>query len=260
MRNITKNTRQLLQFFIITTIALTFTNSFAAGKPRMAVAQFKNSADVSWWNDGVARGLASMLSNELSSSGKFRMVERKKLGFVIREQDLSASGRVNKRTRARMGRLTGAKYLVLATLSSFSESSNSGGGFSFKGISLGGNKKKAYVAIDLRVVNTTTGEISFSKTIEGKAKSGGFSIGLDRGLFSGNLDKQKKTPAGKAIRAGVIHIAEYLECVMVDKGSCIAEFNNKEKKRRKKTKSSLQLDGEENSNNNNEEEENLDDY
>ncbi len=242
MTNIKQKNGKFTLFLIIFLSAL-IASSALARKPRMAVAEFKNKTSLQWWNSSVARDLASMLSNELSSSGKFRMVERKKLGYVMREQELAASGRVRQGTRAKTGKLTGAKYLVIATLTSFTQNTeSSGGGFSFKGITLGGKNKKAYVAIDLRVVNTTTGDIVHSRTIEGKSKSGGMSLGLNRGRFSGEFDSKKKTPAGKAIRAGVIHIAEYLECVMVDRDGCVSNFRGKERKRRNKTKSVLELD------------------
>ena len=69
------------------------------------------------------RDLADMLTNELAGTGKFKMVEREKLAAVLDEQDLADSGRVSKKTGAKIGKLTGAKYLVTATLSAFEETS-----------------------------------------------------------------------------------------------------------------------------------------
>ncbi|MDX8389913.1 MAG: CsgG/HfaB family protein [Mariprofundaceae bacterium] len=219
-------------------VAMTMTSHAWAGKPTMAVDEFKNSTQAHWWRTNVGRDLAGMLTNELASGGKFKMVERKKIASVLREQNLGASGRVRKGTAAKIGKLTGAKYLVMATVSSYEEStSGTGGGLSFGGISVGGKSKEAYMAIDLRVVNTTSGDISFARTIEATSKSGGMSFGFSRGGLGGGLSKENKTPAGKAIRACVMEITEYLECVMVSKGSCKAAYDKKEKKRREKTKS-----------------------
>ena len=107
-----------------------------------------------------------------------------------------------------------------------------GGGVSFKGISLGGKSQRAYLAVDLRVIDATTGEIAFVRTIEGEAKGGGVSVGLYRGGFGGNLAQENKTPAGKAIRASLVMITDYLECVMVKQNNCQAEFDASDDRRR----------------------------
>ena len=83
------------------------------GKPSVGVAEFKNESGAAWWRGGVGWELSGMLSNELSSSGHFRVLERNKLGNVLEEQNLAASGRVRSGTGAKMGNVTGAQYLVL---------------------------------------------------------------------------------------------------------------------------------------------------
>jgi curli biogenesis system outer membrane secretion channel CsgG len=184
-----------------------------------------------------------MLSNELSSSGNFRVVERAKLEKVLEEQNLAASGRVRSGTGAKMGQVTGADYLVMGTVTSYEENTAStGGGFSFKGIGLGGKKSEAYIAVDVRVVNASTGEIDYSRTIEGRSSSSGVSVGLYRGGFGGNLAHEENTPAGKAIRAALVEITDYLDCVMVKKDSCIAAFGAKEQKRRDGDRKAIKLD------------------
>src|ERR1035437_9634559 len=137
---------------------------FAAGKPSVGVAEFKNESGAGWGRGGVGWELSGMLSNELSSTGDFRVLERSKLGNVLEEQNLAASGRVRSGTGAKMGQVTGADYLVFGTVTSYEENTAStGGGLSFRGISVGGKKSEAYLAVDLRVVNATTGEVDFSR-------------------------------------------------------------------------------------------------
>jgi len=212
-------------------------------KPVVAVAEFKNESGAAWWSGGVGWELSGMLSNELLSTGSFKVVERAKLQNVLEEQNLAASGRVAGGTGARIGKLTGAQYLIAGTVTAYEENAQStGGGVSFRGISLGGNSAKAYLAVDLRVINAETGEIDFARTIEGNAKSGGVSVGVYRGGFGGALSNQKNTPAGKAIRAALVEITDYLSCVMVDGGGCEAEYDAKESRRREKTRGALDLD------------------
>ena len=211
-------------------------------RPVVAVIEFKNETTAYWWQNGVGRELSDMLANELLSTGVFKVVERRKLDNVLTEQDLGASGRVSKNTAAKMGKITGAQYLITGSVSHFEESGSKGGGFSFKGISLGGKKKTASLGIDIRVINATTGEIEYARTVEATAKSGGMSIGLSRGGFGGALGSEKKTPTGKAIRAVLIEATDYLACVMYDQDSCLKEYRKKERRRRHRTRSSVDLD------------------
>lgn len=213
------------------------------GKPSIGVAEFKNESGAGWWRGGVGWELAGMLSNELTTTGKFRVVERSKLESVLEEQNLGASGRVRAGTGARIGQLTGAQYLIMGTVTAYEEDvASTGGGISFKGISLGGKKENAYLAVDIRVVNTDTGEVDFARTIEGNAKGGGVSVGVYRGGFGGSLAQENKTPAGKAIRAAVVLTSDYLECVMVKQNGCEREFEASDQRRRAKTRESLDLD------------------
>jgi curli biogenesis system outer membrane secretion channel CsgG len=215
----------------------------AADKPVLAVAEFKNQTGAGWWRGGVGWELSDMLTNELASTEKFKMVERKKLQSVLKEQDLAASGRIRPGTGAKIGQVTGAQYLVTGTVSSYQEKTEGmGGGISFGGVSVGGKRHEAYMAVDLRVINTTTGDVEFVRTVEAKSSGGGMNLGVYRGGFGGHLNQYQDTPAGKAIRGVIMEISEYLGCVMVDKDSCLAEYKEKETKRREKTKGSIKLD------------------
>ncbi len=224
-------------------LVVSATTVFAADKPTIGVAEFRNDTSAGWWSGGTGRDLAGMLTNELASTEKFRIVERDKLNSVLEEQDLAASGRVAKKSAAKIGKLTGAQYLVMGTVSSYTENTaGEGGGLSFRGISVGGKKSEAYMAVDLRVVDTTTGDVVYTRTVEGRSSSYGIHGGLYRGGFGGNLGKYENTPAGKAIRACLVEISDYLGCVMVDQDSCVQEYKAKEGARREKTKKTIKLD------------------
>lgn len=213
-------------------------------RPSIGVAEFRNESGAGWWRGGVGWELSGMLSNELSSLGSFRVVERANLGAVLQEQDLAASGRVRQGTGAATGEVTGAQYLVMGTVTAYEENTQStGGGVSFRGISVGGRREEAYLAVDLRVIDTTTGEVAYSRTVEGRTSGGGVSLGVSRGGFGGALASQRNTPAGKAIRAALVEITDYLECVMVTRTrGCEAEFDAKEDRRRDSNRRGLRLD------------------
>ena len=234
--------------FAITILSLVFvlgilTIPAIAKKPVLGVVEFKNTSGAAWWRGGMGWDLAGIVISELSSSGEFRVVERQKLQSVLQEQDLGASGRVRRNTAAKIGRLTGAQYLVMGTVTAYEESvSGTGGGISFGGFSIGGKKESAYISVDLRVVDSTTGEIVHNRPIEANTSGGGLTGGFNWGGLGLNLGGFEKTPAGKAVRACVIEISEYLECVMIYKDDCVNDYKEKERRRRDKTKKSITLD------------------
>jgi curli biogenesis system outer membrane secretion channel CsgG len=224
-------------------IMIFFHNTSWADKPTMAVLDFKNTSGAYWWNSGVGRELGGMLTNELASGKKFSMIERSKLSSILDEQDLGASGRVKQGEAAEIGKMVGAQYLVTATVSAFEKNVNSsGGGLSYKGISFGGKREKAYIAVDLRVIDSTSGEVVETRTVEARSGGRGLSVGINRRGFGGSLGSEKKTPAGKAIRAVVAEISNYLECSMVKKDRCLKKFEAKEEKRRESLSSGIDLD------------------
>ena len=215
-----------------------------ADKPVMGVAEFTNEVSgVHWWNPDVGWELSGMLTNELAATGGFSMVERSKLEHVLSEQNLAASGRVDPSTGAKMGELVGAQYLVMGTVTAFEEGTKgTGGGIGFRGVRVGGKKGESYIAVDLRVVDSSKGTVEYVRTVEARAKSKGMSVGLYRGGFGGSLAKEEKTPTGKAIRAVVVEIAGYLDCVMVKQDGCKAEYDAKEAKRKESLSKGISLD------------------
>jgi curli biogenesis system outer membrane secretion channel CsgG len=219
--------------------------SFAQGKPRLGVLRFTNNTRAGWWSGTAGQDLQDMLAAELVSMGSFQVLERKELEAVLTEQDMGASGRVEAKTAAKIGKLKGAKYLVAGTVSAFEEgTSGKGGGISAFGLSVGGSKARAYMAVDLKIIDTTTGEIADARTVEATSESSSQRVGVSVPFVSTGMQKEEKTPTGKAIRACIMEIAEYLDCSLT-KGKndpCMQEYKEKESKRREKTKKSIKLE------------------
>lgn len=163
---------------ILLVVLIVFTFNFFnfAEKPRIGVLRFTNTvAGTSFWswNNKVARDLQDMLISEMVNTKAFSVLERKEINAVFSEQDLSRSGRVSKSTLVKMRRIKGAKYLIAGTVSAFEQSSAKGGKVRFKGLSLGGKKSKTYIAVDVKVIDSETGEIVDARTIEANAKGKG---------------------------------------------------------------------------------------
>ncbi len=214
-------------------------------KIRIGVLRFTNQTSASWWNSQVSNELSDMLAAELVSTKAFSVLERKEIDAVLNEQDLSASDRVSAKTKVKLKQLKGAQYLIAGTVSAYEENVKGGGaGVRVGPVSLGGSKEKAYIAVDVKVVDTATGEIVDARTIEANAKGSALGAGLHVRNFSLNGGAYNKTPAGKAIRACILYIAEYLECSMVkgEDDECMEEWDKMDSKRKEKTKKAIDLD------------------
>jgi curli biogenesis system outer membrane secretion channel CsgG len=200
--------------------------SAAQDKPRLGVLRFTNHTSAGWWSASVGEELSDMLASELVSTGAFDVLERKEIDAVLGEQDLGESGRIDPATKAKIGKIKGAEYLVAATVSSYEEGTSGGGaGVRVGGLSLGGKKDRTYIAVDLKV------------------KGSGFGAGVNLRGISLAGDTFKRTPAGKAIRACIIYMSEYLDCSLVQgkDASCMKKWDEMDRKRRQKTKGAIDI-------------------
>ena len=137
-------------------LALIFSaTAWAKDKPTIGVVEFQNQTSAGWWRGGVGWELAGMLTNELAATKAFRVVERDKLQSVMAEQNLAASGRVSTSTGAKIGKLTGAQYLVMGTVTAYEENtSDTGGGIGFRGTC--GHARTSEFSVSLRNIGGTS--------------------------------------------------------------------------------------------------------
>jgi len=147
----------------------------------------------------IGNNLSIMLESALQDSGRFVIVEREKLGDVLQEQDLAASGRMAKSKVAKTGLLRAARYIGTGAITEVTDSqSGGGGGVSFMGVHVGGGQSEAQVTVIVKLIDTTTGEIVAKERIVGKAGRTSLKVGLDIGGLSTDLGGFKKTPLGQA--------------------------------------------------------------
>ena len=109
-------------------------------RPGIAVLPFNNGGSYGQGKedfDALERGIAGMMISELSQNPAARVVERQEIQRLVDEQNLGAQGRVDPQTAAKVGKLVGARYVVLGTFVDFY------GDF----------------RVDVRLVNTETSEI-----------------------------------------------------------------------------------------------------
>lgn len=214
----------------------------------VAVRKVKDQANVGWWKPSYEEKLADMLSTELTNSGHFTVLERDNVALAEIQKELNMEG-VNQQTAAKKNNLTGARYIVVASLTDFQEAGRKGGSnnVGFGGFGAGKNKevKEFYVSFDLKVINTSTGTIAYSRTIEGTAKeekSGSEFNGSAGGGSTGSSEgSQTNLLVGRAVRAAMVESAQYLNCVLYLKNECVSEYKAKDEKRKESTKGTLDL-------------------
>lgn len=91
-------------------------------RPGLAVFPFHNGGSYGQDKenfDALEVGIAGMLISELSANPAARVVERETLQRLIEEQNLGAQGRVTPETAAKIGKLIGARYVVVGNFIDF---------------------------------------------------------------------------------------------------------------------------------------------
>jgi TolB-like protein len=139
--------RLVLVFIALVAAFVPQRRAHADGKPTVAVLYF----DYSGKDDQMAvlrKGLAQMLISDLAGLDGIRLVERDRLEAVLAELKLAQTAKIDPQTAARVGKLLGAKYLVL------------GGYFDLMGT----------LRADARVVEVETGKVIESIGATGPAQ------------------------------------------------------------------------------------------
>jgi curli biogenesis system outer membrane secretion channel CsgG len=175
-------------------------------KKRLAVIKFENKVktpipDESW---KIGEGLTEMLTSELFKTDRFIMVERAALADIVKEQELGQTGLVRSGTAAKVGELLGAQLLVAGAVTEFeSQSSGGGGGVGYAGFSLKLQMSNAHVGIDIRLVDSSTGQILKSHNASGTAKTTSIGFGATVEGVQFGSDAFQKTPLGEATREAI---------------------------------------------------------
>jgi curli biogenesis system outer membrane secretion channel CsgG len=135
-------------------------------KIRIAVLDFDYSAlsNPQWLLTifgGTASGVSDILINKLVETEKYRVIERSRLDAILAEQNLGASGRVDPSTAAQIGRLLGVEVVIIGSVTQF-DLQKQGSTFGLFGVNVGGQRTEGLVTLNIRAVNTTTGEIILS--------------------------------------------------------------------------------------------------
>tara|TARA_R110001599_G_scaffold353737_1_gene595987 strand:- start:9576 stop:10526 length:951 start_codon:yes stop_codon:yes gene_type:complete len=141
-------------------------------KKTIAVSEFESKVA----NYQGGSGMAEMLTNALTQSGKFVVLERQVINQVLDEQDFAASNRTAAALKsAATGKVIPSQLLIIGTITEYSAGTdNSGGGISILGVRLNTGKSASHIGMIIRIVDSTTGEVIDSVSVEGEATGSNF--------------------------------------------------------------------------------------
>jgi curli biogenesis system outer membrane secretion channel CsgG len=137
--------------------------------------------------EGAAKGMSTLVTNQLVKDGKFIVVERSKIDAVIAEQNFGQSGRIEPTTAAQIGRILGVDAVLIGSVTKFDVEDKSKGVSlgSLFGIGGGDRKQIATVQIASRLVSTTTAEILTVAEGNGQATQSDGNVSV-RGISGGS--------------------------------------------------------------------------
>jgi curli biogenesis system outer membrane secretion channel CsgG len=191
-------------------------------RPTVAILDLDFGAIEHWWsgNWDIGKGVADLLVDGLVEDGSYRVIERKRLDALLAEQNFSNSDRADPGAAkvAKLGKALGVKFLIVGSITKFGTEKKDmkvgGGGFGGGKFGLGNvgtSKGKATVALALRVVDTSTGEVMAVAKGEGVSSRSGLMLGGGAGgggggglggISMGSSD-YKDTVLGEATEAAV---------------------------------------------------------
>ena len=199
----------LISFMLVNSISV-----FAQAKKRVAVFAFEDKTEHRWrWWTGqpVGEGMADMLTTELVKSGKYQVIERQAIQKIMQEQQLGQTGAVTTQSAAKVGQLLGVELAIIGSVTEFGYKKSDIGGFlKKKGLGLGIQSASAVVGIDVRFVNTNTGEILAADNVRKQKTKKGLRIDT-RQLSFKNRKQFDDSIVGKATREAIKEIMTKLE-------------------------------------------------
>lgn len=172
------------RLFLVFSLAAVAALSPLAGqdtRPGIAVLPFENGGSYGQDKENfeaLQKGIPGMLISELAQNPAARVVDRDNIVSMLGEQDLARDGRVDAATAARIGKLVGARYMIMGSF-----------------VDLYGRFR-----MDARIVNVETGEILKVVKNDGKRED---LFKLIQGLAEKLMTETKLPPLSAELGAAV---------------------------------------------------------
>ncbi|MBL4653844.1 MAG: hypothetical protein JKY53_13420 [Flavobacteriales bacterium] len=149
-------------------VVLGFSGLVHADRATVAIPDFENKAGAP---ANIGPGLSTMMTTALENINKFQIVERSKLNAIANEQLLGASGIIDPEKSAQVGKITGADYLLLGTITRAELVANN---TAISIIKIG--KITLHLGMDISFVDTETGAVKYATHVEKSESKSGWSV------------------------------------------------------------------------------------
>jgi curli biogenesis system outer membrane secretion channel CsgG len=165
--------RLSLKFVLFFVAALAPATAVAqtSGQPAVGIFQIEDLAQT-----GASETFSTMIETAIASTGRFRVIERERIGRLVAEQARARSGLVTSRNRGRVGGFEGVDFLIYGTITSVSMRARTNVGSSLLGGVLSGlsgsngnvhcANQAATLAVDIRITDADSGEVRYVSRIE----------------------------------------------------------------------------------------------
>ena len=194
---------------------------YTGPRARIAVADFDVKAAQA--HGQIGTGLREMLVTALINSNRFSVLERQVLSAVMQEQELSASGAAEQGGGGpQRGKIKTADLIITAAVTEFEPQASGGAGgvgggggvgSGILGGLLGASLNKSHMALDIRIIDSSSSEVLAATRVQGQASDIGGAIMagfLGSWGLGGGLSAYANTPMEKAIRVCIIEAVRYI--------------------------------------------------
>ena len=177
----------------------------ASARPRMAVRMFEDRTEE---GKAPAGAVMDMMVTELNKAGVFDLMERERLDYVAEEQKLAMSGLMDMSTAPQIGKIKGVQYNMTGAITLYYYSEK-GSGFAIPVLGHATMAKTAYVVLDIRIIDNSTGSIVYAASETGTAKQAAKgAIAAYKGFFIGSYNRTTGGILATATRDAVMkHVA-----------------------------------------------------
>ena len=185
-------------------------SKYTGPKRRIGVVEFTNKTA---YGQGRLGGAATdILVTELTKSGKFIVVERDRLEKIMQEQKFQSQGMTDPQTVAQVGRVLGLQAIVVGSVSQFGVKTEGSDYLISQS-----KKQVANVTVDIRVIDTQSGQVLMADSGKGQAKSTKASF-----LGMGTKGGYDETLEGEALRASIVQFVSNIDSQLNKKAwSCM---------------------------------------
>jgi len=168
--------------------------------PMAAFAMMTGRGQVQQQDNGkIGKSVSNILVTELVNDGTFKVVERSQLDEIMAEQKLGKDGTLSANEAAKLGKLLGVSAVVLGSVTEFNTRTDK------KGVlGVGTKVQTASVAINARVVDTSSAEIIFAVESKGQEEATNVTVGSYYGSNSTGAKDALLTAATKKASVSII--------------------------------------------------------